>query len=72
VLHNPNAASGRGAIAKFHIKRDTTAAPLDGDRREHYLAWAIDHMRRFKRVFGPRLGRAVGVAVSNDVVPAAE
>jgi predicted nucleic acid-binding protein len=26
VLHNPNAASGRGAIAKFHIKRDTTQA----------------------------------------------
>jgi Uncharacterised ACR, YggU family COG1872 len=25
VLHNPNAASGRGAIAKLHIKRDTTA-----------------------------------------------
>jgi hypothetical protein len=26
VLHNPNAASGRGAVAKFHIKRDTTEA----------------------------------------------
>jgi hypothetical protein len=25
VLHNPNAVSGRGAIAKFHIKRDTTS-----------------------------------------------
>jgi methionine aminopeptidase len=24
VLHNPNAASGKGAIAKFHIKRDAT------------------------------------------------
>jgi hypothetical protein len=24
MLHNPNAAFGRGAIAKFHIKRDTT------------------------------------------------
>jgi hypothetical protein len=24
VLHNPN-ASGRGAVANFHIKRDTTA-----------------------------------------------
>jgi hypothetical protein len=26
VLHNPNEASGRGAVANFHIKRDTTAA----------------------------------------------
>jgi hypothetical protein len=25
VLHNPNQASGRGAVANFHIKRDTTA-----------------------------------------------
>ena len=29
MLHNPNAASGRGAIAKFHIKRDTTLAFLN-------------------------------------------
>jgi len=26
VLHNPNQALGRGAVANFHIKRDTTLA----------------------------------------------
>jgi hypothetical protein len=50
VLHNPNAASGRGAIAKFHIKRDTTYASsperlalvaelveiLGGEKREEF------------------------------------
>src|SRR6185369_15201221 len=39
-LHNPNIASGRGAIAKFHIKRDTTG------HRRCYEGWQPRRGRR--------------------------
>ncbi|HEY7373860.1 MAG TPA: alpha/beta hydrolase [Polyangia bacterium] len=32
MLHKPNQASGRGAVANFHIKRDTTATGSCTDR----------------------------------------
>jgi hypothetical protein len=53
---------------------ETPADPLDADKREHHLAWAIDHMRKFKRVFALRLAGAVATAGGDhtEAISAAE